>query len=274
MSDVTANDLLEILIGSELEGDLNDQYVVSFAVPNNLLGRSNDGNNSGFSFGAVQLDIGNNNFAIAAYASILNAARNNNTITQGQYNQFAKYNGVKRPDLVNGLRDTYAADRKYLTDNVFSKQFAKDIIDVQSTKYIGQTLLPSVDNFLNAIEAKWGTNTVFDPAHADYHTAVAAVASISNRTGGLTQSTAYFLGASNRVDSFSDVKTRYDAVLGDHWNLVLLGGQRFEDVDDNPPPNREGVVEVGTNGDDRIFGTDYDDQLWGIRGNDYLAMIR
>ena len=74
MSDVTSQGLINILLGTEIGGNAALQYVVSYAVPNKLLGKSKDGNSSGFSFGVVQLDIANNSFAAKAYKEILDGA--------------------------------------------------------------------------------------------------------------------------------------------------------------------------------------------------------
>lgn len=84
MSNVTSQGLINILLGTELGGNAKLQYVVSYAVPNKLLGKSKDGNSSGFSFGVVQLDIANNSFAAKAYKEILEGALTAGTISQAQ----------------------------------------------------------------------------------------------------------------------------------------------------------------------------------------------
>lgn len=224
---VTAPEVVRILIGSELGGTIETAYVLSFAVPNDLLAQSNGGNSSGFSFGAVQLDIGNNSTAQDAYREILSAARNQGAITDAEHDRFIRYNGVKRPDLVADLAPHYRADRSALNAKVFSQVSIRAIIDKHVEAYVSASLLPSVNNFLAAVVGKWGEDCVFATGHADYHTAVAAMTSISNRTGGLNQSTAHFLDTQPR--SLQEVKDRYNSIgsIRGHWHLVEQGAKLF-----------------------------------------------
>ena len=201
------------------------QYVVSYAVPNSILGKSMSGNSSGFSFGVVQLDIANNSFAGKAYTEILDGALAAGTITQDRHTHYMLYRGQKRPDLDPALAPVYRADKKALTDDVFSADAAHRIIDKYTLEYVSGSLLPSVDKFLDAVEAKWGPDTVFSTQNADFYTAVSAMTSLSNRTGGLAGSTRYFVNLASAPNVLADVKKRYDAVLGDHWALVEKGAE-------------------------------------------------
>jgi hypothetical protein len=228
MSNVTSQGLINILLGTELGGNAKLQYVVSFAVPNKLLGKSKDGNSSGFSFGVVQLDIANNSFAAKAYKEILDGAMAAGTISQDQHTQFMRYSGKQRPDLDPALSSAYSDDRKTLTGTVFSTSAAHGIIDKYTLDYVSGSLHPSVDKFLDAVAAKWGPDTVFSTQNADFYTAVAAMTSISNRTGGLNGSTKYFVNLPSAPNALSDVKKRYDSVLGDHWSLVLKGAETYK----------------------------------------------
>lgn len=228
MSSVTPRGLINILLGTELGGDADKQYVVSFAVPNVLLGKRNGGNSSGFSFGVVQLDIGSNSFAQKAFREILDAALRDKTITAPEHQHYLAYSGLKRPDLVPQFAGVYRQDRSALTSRVFTAQSARDVIDKYTLEYVATTLHPSVDRFLDAVTGKWGTGTVFDPAHPDYATALAAMTSISNRTGGLNGSTMHFLNIHAAPRTIESVKDRYDAVLSDHWHLVLEGVKTYK----------------------------------------------
>lgn len=228
MSDVTSQGLINILLGTEIGGNAALQYVVSYAVPNKLLGKSKDGNSSGFSFGVVQLDIANNSFAAKAYKEILDGALAAGTITQAQHTHFMLYSGKRRPDMDPVLGPVYRDDRKALTSIVFSTSAAHGIIDKYTLEYVSGSLHPSVDRFLDAVAAKWGSDTVFSTKNADFYTAVAAMTSISNRTGGLSGSTRYFVNLASAPNALADVKKRYDDVLGDHWHLVEKGAETYK----------------------------------------------
>lgn len=236
MSDVTIQGLYDLLVGIELGGVASRQYEVNFAVPNSLLGISRGNNKSGLSFGLSQLDIGNNPVAANAYLEILNDAVQNGTISQSHFNSLIRYNNVQRPDLDPNLSSSYRNDIRFLEQNVFSQQGAQNIIDRYTNQYVTNILHPAVDTFLDTMYAKYGSSTVFHPSHPDFHTAVAAVTSIANRTGDLgefkngswTGSTGYFLNSANAPMTLADVKQRYDSFLGDHWDLVQVGGALYK----------------------------------------------
>lgn len=134
-------------MGTEIGGNAVLQYVVSYAVPNSILGKSMSGNSSGFSFGVVQLDIANNSFAGKAYTEILDGALAAGTITQDRHTHYMLYRGQKRPDLDPALAPVYRADKKALTDDVFSADAAHRIIDKYTLEYVSGSLLPSGTNF-------------------------------------------------------------------------------------------------------------------------------
>ena len=114
MAEVTYEQIRKILRGTEVSGDINKAYVISLAVNNNMLGVKRGDNGSGFSFGEVQLDIGNNDYAQDAYAEILQNALNKGHITKDRYND------VQRPDMHDGFRDRYKEDMNFLDENVFN----------------------------------------------------------------------------------------------------------------------------------------------------------
>lgn len=239
MSCITVDDLATILLGTEHAGNANTVYRVSYAVPNSLLGVAQGGNNSGFSFGIVQLDIGVNQFAQQAYTDILHGARAAGVISEPDYNRLLQYRGDSRYDLDPALANTYQQDRVLLNDTIFNQQFARDIIDDYNAQYLEQQLLGTVRNFLTAMTVAWGDESVFAYSHPDYHLAVAAVTSIANRTGGLTQTTQFF--QQNQPDAIADVRARFEAVLPGNndadWQLVQIGGNLYEGAD----PRYEGV---------------------------------
>lgn len=138
------------------------------------------------------------------------------------------YKDKQRPDLDPALSSVYTADRKTLTGTVFSTSAAHEVIDKYTLEYVSESLHPSVDKFLDAVAAKWGPDTVFSADNADFYTAVAAMTSISNRTGGLRGSTRYFVDLPSAPNALSDVKKRYDSVLGDHWSLILKGAETYK----------------------------------------------
>ncbi len=224
---VTAAEVVRILIGSELSGNIETAYVLSYAVPNKLLGANHGGNSSGFSFGAVQLDIAHNKNARACFTEILETARNEGALSAQDFNRFLRYVGTARPDLKAEFAQVYRGDRSVLNDKVFSQPWARAIIDRHVEAYVSDSLLGSVNDFLIAIRDRWGDVTVFNSSHLDYHTAVAAMTSISNRTGGLGGSTNHFLQIHPK--SLQTVRDRYESILGDHWFLVEIGGRLFRD---------------------------------------------
>lgn len=236
MAQVTPQGIINILIGTELGGVQSRQYEVNLAVPNQYLGISRGSNNSGLSFGVVQFDIGNNSLATQAYSDILSNALQRGIINKSEFNQLIQYNGVKRPDLDVNLSGSYKTDMQFLEKNVFSQSDAKNIIDNYTNLYVSMTLHPIVDTFLDTMYAQYGSGTVFDPLHPDFHTAVATITSMANRLGNLgsqnasgswSGTTGYFLNPRNAPMALTDVKARYDIVLGDHWGLVQIGGSLY-----------------------------------------------
>lgn len=240
MSCITVEELRAILLGTELSGHADAQYVVSYAVPNSLLGVAQDHNNSGFSFGIVQLDIGVNAFAQQAYAAILNDALSAGLINQEVFGRLGSYSADTRYDLDPALSATYVADRDLLNSTIFNQPFAHQIIDTYTNLYLEQSLLGKVQNFLTAMDIAWGPNSVFDYNNPDYHLAVAAITSIANRFGSLTNTTTYF--QNHQPAAIDDVRLRFDALLPEtgesDWNkLITKGAQEFAAVD----PHYDGV---------------------------------
>ncbi|WP_416898090.1 MAG: hypothetical protein ACMVY4_22060 [Minwuia sp.] len=230
MSQVTVQGILNILIGTELGGRMEHRYRVSLAVPNSLLGKTKGRNSSGFAFGAVQLDIGGNTYARAAYRAALDQALESGLIDREKYDDLIVYDGMKRPDLVHAVATRQRADRDFIQNTILADAAVRAIIDAKELDYLGDTLHPSVDSFIDAVVAKWGAGTVFEPDHADFHTAVAAMTSISNRTGGLRGSTNYFVGAATPPRTLDAVRTRYNKVLPPHdWHLIELGAGTYRD---------------------------------------------
>ena len=230
---IDAQDLRNILLGTEHGGNEATIYKVSYAVPNKYIGKSVSGYNSAFSFGIVQLDIGSNGYAKSAYAEILNTAKARGDITQAQLNRLDDYSGTSRYDLDPDLKDTWRADRALL-QTIFDKSYAHAIIDKYGDQYIKNTLLGTVCNFVEAMEDKWGEDSVFHEDNPNYHTAVAAITSIANRTGGLGGTTTHFL--STKPDSLADVQARFLSLRGftsDDWKLIQIGGNLFE-ANDGP----------------------------------------
>src|SRR6478672_5623018 len=91
---ITAAQALAVLTASEGAR----ANLVTLAVPNTLLETSRGNNASGFSFGTVQLDIGNNAHAKSAYGEILQLGVSQGVITQVQANEWKRFT-VQRPDL-------------------------------------------------------------------------------------------------------------------------------------------------------------------------------
>lgn len=221
MQNVTINDLRSILIGTELGGLIARAYKVSLAVPHSMRGKERGRNSSGFSFGIVQLDIGNNSFAQRAYADILSAAVKAAIITPTWQQHLLRYNKLKRPDLDDFLGSAYQADMDFLNEKLFALDETRDIIERYTSDYLAQSLQSSVNDFLSAMQSNWGEQTVFQESNPDCPLALSAIVSISNRTGGLNGSTTYFL--QHQPVDLAAVKKRYMAVLGDHWSLVERG---------------------------------------------------
>ena len=230
---ITTKELAIILLGTEHSGSQDSIYEVNFAVPKSLLGSSRGGNNSGFSFGIVQLDIGVNGFAQQAYTEILDNALSNDVINQTQYDRLLSYRGESRYDLDPTLRSSYIADKDLLNNTIFVRQDAWKIVDTYNELYLEQSLLGKVQDFLDAMTAAWGTDSVFDYNNDDYHSAVAAITSLANRFGSLTNTTAHF--EADQPKTIADVRAWFDTRLpttnNNDWQLVQIGASLFEKSD-------------------------------------------
>jgi hypothetical protein len=178
---------------------------------------------SGFSFGDVQLDIGNNSYGRNAYNQILATGVNYGVITQQQSDDFSQY-AIRRPDIAYNA--TYKQVMNELNNTVFDpKSIISDevnqIIANQIDAYLNKELMTKVNGFLNA-----HTTGVFDPSDLDYATAVAAVVSAANRTGKLKDFDAALNG--NSDPDLSDVKAAWSSQIGKSaqagdWGLVQKG---------------------------------------------------
>lgn len=162
---VTVDQITQILIGAEMGGNISNTYKASLAVPNAIWGADRSGNSSGITFGAAQLDIGNNKVASGAYTNILTSARFAPVpiVNDENYARLTSHNGVQRPDLQPGLHDTIRSDLKTLTA-VFNEPASKAIIDSATKSYLATDVLPKVQNFLSAVRQVWGRETVFESA--------------------------------------------------------------------------------------------------------------
>jgi Ca2+-binding RTX toxin-like protein len=271
MTNLSSEEIFKILLGTEHAGNTATVYRVSFAVPNSLLGQSQGGNNSGFSFGIVQLDAGANSFAQSALTLILQTARDTGRLTSSQFTHLSQYVGASRPDLNPGLSSTYAADRVFLNDTVFDEQYARDIIDQYSQLYIESSLLPTLTTFLDTMEDRWGTGTAFNSNHPDYASALAMITSIANRFGSIRETTAHFLDT--EPSSLAVVKARFDQLAAttvvepEDWDLVLIGAELWQSTFGTT--NGDDILQ-GTAGNDSLFGGNGNDQLTGGLGDDVL----
>lgn len=190
MSSINGSQALSILGGSE--GAVDNS--VDLPVSKELLGKSRGKNKSGFSFGKVQLDIGNNPYARTAYDQILQAAVANGVISQDDADFVMTYSGVRRPDLPRPDMDLALAQRyreaiDRLNATMFDPKSAmapqvSQIIAAQQRAYLDKELVPAVNRFL-----KSHTTGVFDPNDPNYATAVAALVAAKNRTGNLSRLT-------------------------------------------------------------------------------------
>lgn len=231
MSQININQVKTILFGTELSSRHEDIYKVSYAVGDEDLGhqQSKKDIKSGFSFGIVQLDIGNNDYAIAAYTKILDEALRKQDITSEKYNSLIRYNSIQRPDLEAEFKDTYQDDRSYLNQNIFSQDYASNIIDDYTDQYLTDTLVDKVNDFLIAVQNKWSNETVFREGNSDYEVAISAMVSIANRTGGLIESTEYFLN--NEPKELKDVKERFNSIKAfkeEEWRLIEQGATNLK----------------------------------------------
>jgi hypothetical protein len=230
MPKITTTDLATILLGTEHSGNPETIYKVNFAVPNSLLGTFKGGNNSGFSFGIVQLDIGVNGFAQAAYTDILNDALGDGVINDTQYDRLIQYRDNSRYDLDDTLKLTYQADLQLLNDTVFTRQNSLDIVDQYNDQYLEQSLLGKVQVFLDEMVETWGAESVFDHNHPDYHLAVSAITSLANRTGNLNAETAAL--KATQPTSIAQVQSVFnDNLPPQDWALVQIGANLFSASD-------------------------------------------
>lgn len=229
MTGITKGQATAILTGTELGGHADKSYRVCLAVPNSLLGISHGNNNSGFSFGVVQLDIANNNFAQTAYGQILDLALAARQITQAQHDHLATYTGIPRPDLNAATSGVYAAD-KALLNTLFATPAAHQAVNDQTNDYLASSLVPTVNKLLDAMAAKCGSSSVFDPGNPDHSLAYAAVTSMANRFGDLAGSTTFFLA--NLPNDISVVKNRFLSLFQpSDWELIQTGAAMLQDYD-------------------------------------------
>lgn len=206
MTSITADEIRKSLFGSEHGGNSQQVYTAGFAVPNRILGQSifdsvaQGKNVSGFSFGVSQLDIGTGNlFAETGYELVLSLSLQEGRIDQATYERLDLYIGKNRYDIegrypnltLNGqnidLSQTWRSDKALLA-TLMSYDDAKSIVDLYDNLYIQADLLPKVQNFLNAMQNAYGTDSVFDPSNPNYSDAVATIVDIANRTDNLEKS--------------------------------------------------------------------------------------
>lgn len=224
MQSIDSRQALAVLTGSE--GAL-DNRIPLIAVPDSQLGRAGGGYASGFAFGHVQLDIGNNTHAKAAYKEILELGVARGVITKEQSEELAKY-AVQRPDVK--YPEDYKAARALLNATVFNPDspMAKDvnaIIAKHQQKHLETAVVPTVNAFLQA-----HTTSVFNPTHPDYATAVSSLISSANRSGGLSRYTAALDGNAN--PTLADAKKGWQRQIGEgvqagDWSLVQRGAKAF-----------------------------------------------
>ncbi|RST45006.1 XVIPCD domain-containing protein [Variovorax sp. DXTD-1] len=238
MSSIDSKQALSVLVGSE--GASGNK--VTLAVPNSMLGKERGKNGSGFSFGTVQLDIGNNTEAKAAYKEILAVGVANNSITQAQADDLAKY-AIKRPDLNEGLSENYKAALKTLNATVFNPDSpiaskVNAIIAEHQKNHLDKSVVAPVNDFLKTHSAG-----VFDSKNKDYGTAVASLVSSCNRSGNLDDYAAALKGNTN--PTLDDAKKAWDQQLPGKqtptdWDLVKSGAKSFaapQERSDNSQPS-------------------------------------
>jgi len=244
MSSIDSKQALSVLVGSE--GASGNK--VTLAVPDAMLGKERGKNGSGFSFGTVQLDIGNNTEAKAAYKEILGVGVANNSITQAQADDLAKH-AIKRPDLNEGLSENYKAALKTLNATVFNPDSpiaskVNAIIAKHQQNHLDKSVVAPVNEFL-----KTHTTGVFDSKNKDYGTAVASLVSSCNRSGNLDDYAAALKG--NTSPTLDDAKKAWDQQLPGKqtptdWDLVKSGAKSFaapqERSDDSQPSNAQTVA--------------------------------
>lgn len=227
----TNQQLREILIWTEHSGNTNSIYQVNYAVGNDILGQSQSDNQSGFSFGLVQLDIANNDQAMIAYRELLDNALELNRINQTDYQRLQLYTDTRRYDLDATLSQTYQADWDLLDNTVINADGAREIIDRYGDEYIEQDLSIDVNNFLNSIQSKWPEDSVFNESHPDYFAALSAITSLANRFGGLNQTTANFVA--NRPEGLQEVRDWFlsgNRGNSNQWQEVENAGAFLEET--------------------------------------------
>lgn len=225
MPSITSKEALAVLKGSE---GAADNKIAPLAVPNSVLGKPGHGYASGFAFGQVQLDIGNNSEAKAAYTEILALGVTSEVITQAQADDLAKY-AVKRPDVA--FPDSYREARKTLNETVINPQGpiaskVDAIIEKHQQNHLATGVVPQVNEFLSK-----HNGGVFDPKSPDYPTAVASVVSAANRSGNLV---AYSNALqAHAAPTLADAKSAWALQIGDgiqpgDWGLVEKGAQNLK----------------------------------------------
>jgi len=204
MPSINSRQALTILTATE---NAPDNQITRLPIPDKYLGTPEFGK-SGFSFGAVQLDIGSNTYAKRAYSQILSAGVSGGVITQAQSDYLSQF-AVKRPDIL--FPDTYKAARAELNSTVFDPNSSiapqvNQIIATQQQSYLDSKIVPMVNNFLNT-----HTTGVFDPSDPGYATSVAAVVSAANISGNLGRFTSALDG--NADPNLADVQSAFKAQL-------------------------------------------------------------
>ena len=233
MTTITSGQARSILTGTELGGNAQKAYHVTLAVPNRLLGISPGGNRSGFSFGVVQLDIANNDFARAAYRHVLDLAKTAGQVTEAQHDHLAAYITIPRPDLNPATKGVYAADRTLL-NTLFASAPAQAAVDDQTDAYLEQSLVPKVNAFLAQMDARYGSSSVFHPQHPDHRLAFAAVTSTANRTGGLGSSATFYLATA--PSQIAVVQSHFVGQFqASDWSLVQTGATMLQQFDASHP---------------------------------------
>jgi|GEM_PF-6017226 len=225
MSQITSDQALAVLTGSE--GAPNNT-VQQLAVPDKYLGQAGHGYASGFAFGKVQLDIGNNAEAQSAYKEILALGVSSGQLTQAQSDDLDKY-AVKRPDVA--FPDSYKQARDTLNSTVFNPDSpiasqVNSIIATHQKNDLENRTVKKVNDFLQD-----HTTGVFDPTSKDYSTAVAAVVSAVNRSGSADRFSAALDG--NKAPTLDDAKAAWKQQIGsgvqsNDWALVEKGAKNLD----------------------------------------------
>lgn len=232
----SASELRTILLGTEHGGNPAAISKVTLAVPNAILGTSRTTskgktNNSGFSFGTVQLDIGVNPYAQQAYRAVLDKAVADGVITSATSQLLDDYIGVRRPDLDPSLKNRWLADKAKINMVFEQVTTAHEIIGRYEEQYLTNTMVPSISQFLADIQSRWGANTIFSSDNPAYGTALAAITADKNRTGNLNAARAAFLSGNSTMPTTVDqVKAFYRTVspLPGDWALVEIGAYLYD----------------------------------------------